>query len=100
MKAPVTESVEMALSLSAGGPLPRLTLLEAESDSLVQLQLKICSFCGGSDRRQLGRGWTHTNFTTGELNFVRAFSRMNKVACGSVVKNDLPAGENAAVEGG
>ena len=44
LKAPVTESVEMALSLSAGGPLPRLTLLEAESDSLVQFQLKIWSF--------------------------------------------------------
>ena len=64
----MTESVEMALSLSAGGPLPRLTLLEAESDSLVQLQLKICSFCGGSDRRQLGRGDTY-EFHNGRAEF-------------------------------
>ena len=27
------------------GPLPKLTLLEAESDSLLQLWLKVCSFC-------------------------------------------------------
>lgn len=40
-----TESVEKALSLTGVGPLPKLTLLEAESESLVQLQLKICSFC-------------------------------------------------------
>jgi hypothetical protein len=41
------ESVEKALWMTTGvGPLTsKLTLLEAESKSLVQLQLKICSFC-------------------------------------------------------
>ena len=39
-----TESEEMALSLPVEGPLPKLTWLEAESDSLVLSQLKICSF--------------------------------------------------------
>ena len=40
------ESVEKALWMMTGvGPLTKLTLLEAESDSLVQIQLKICSFC-------------------------------------------------------
>lgn len=38
-----TESEEMALSLPVEGPLPKLTWLEAESDSLVLSQLKICS---------------------------------------------------------
>jgi hypothetical protein len=39
-----TESEEMALWLPVEGPLPKLTWLEAESDSLVLSQLKICSF--------------------------------------------------------
>jgi hypothetical protein len=40
------ESVEKALWMTTGvGPLTKLTLLEAESESLVQLRLKICSFC-------------------------------------------------------
>ena len=39
----VIESVEKVLWMMTGvGPLPKLTLLEAESDSLVQMQ---CSFC-------------------------------------------------------
>jgi hypothetical protein len=38
------ESVATALWMMTGvGPLPKLTLLEAESDSLVQMRLKICS---------------------------------------------------------
>jgi hypothetical protein len=40
------ESVEKVLWMMSGvAPLPKLTLLEAESDSLVQMRLKICSFC-------------------------------------------------------
>ena len=40
------ESQEKALLMMTGvGPLPKLTLLEVESDSLVQMPLKICSFC-------------------------------------------------------
>jgi hypothetical protein len=38
------ESVEKTLLMTGVGPLPKLTLLEAESESLVELQLKICSF--------------------------------------------------------
>lgn len=37
------ESVEKTLLMTGVGPLPKLTLLEAESESLVELQLKICS---------------------------------------------------------
>jgi hypothetical protein len=41
-----TESVEKALwMMTEVGPLTKLTLLEAESKSLVQLRWKICSFC-------------------------------------------------------
>ena len=47
-----TESVEKALSLTGVGPLTKLTLLEAESDSLVQLQLKICSFYNKVKKRK------------------------------------------------
>lgn len=39
-----TESVGKALTVAEGAPLTKLTLLEAESDSLVQSLLKICSF--------------------------------------------------------
>jgi hypothetical protein len=40
------ESAEKALWMTTGvGPLTKLTLLEAASESLVQLRLKICSFC-------------------------------------------------------
>ena len=39
------ENVEKALWMMTGvGPLPKLTLLEAESYSLLQKRLKICSF--------------------------------------------------------
>jgi len=41
LMVPETESEEMALSLSAEGPLTKLTWVE---DSLVLMQLKICSF--------------------------------------------------------
>jgi hypothetical protein len=40
------ESVEKALWMTTGVSfLTKLTLLEVESKSLVQLRLKICSFC-------------------------------------------------------
>jgi hypothetical protein len=40
------ESMEKVLwMMSEVGPLPKLNLLEAESDSLVQMRLKIYSFC-------------------------------------------------------
>jgi hypothetical protein len=46
------ENVEKALWMTTGvGPLTKLTLLEAESKSLVQLRLKICSFCSKFNER-------------------------------------------------
>jgi hypothetical protein len=46
-----TESVGKALTLPEGGPLTKLTLLEAESDSLVQSLLKICSLNCAKDMK-------------------------------------------------
>ncbi len=100
LKAPVTESEEMALSLSAGGPLPRLDFAGSGVGFFGAVAVEDLLILRGSEAETDGAGRTLRISTTGELNFVRAFSRMNKVACGWVVKNDLPAGENAAVEGG
>jgi hypothetical protein len=84
------ESVEKALLIGVG-PLTKLTLLEAESKSLVQLQLKICSFCN----EKWGKG-EEIGKKTYELLQIYFFCGLKWVSCGLVVKNDLPAGENAA----
>jgi hypothetical protein len=90
----VIVSVEKAL-LTGEGPLTKLTLLEAASESLVQLRLKICSFCNEKitmkKERKKKKEKKHTNYCKkNELFYLFCDS------CGLVVKNDLPAGENAA----
>ena len=81
------------------GPLPKLTLLEAESESSVQLQMMIClwicPFCNEVTYERLNKRKEKYELLQ-KLQTSIFFLWTEWVSCGLVVKNDLPAGENAA----